>query len=117
MTRIYFSFCVERIEAKKPERVKQQNGPPRRTWKFWPTIVGLLKCAKCGANLQIVSGRGRNHPNQTYGCPLNFHRGDSVCSNRVRRDILEAKILAGLQDKVLREDVVNYALDRFRRST
>ena len=76
---------------------------------------GLLKCVKCGANLQIVAGRGRNHPNQTYGCPLNFHRGDSVCSNRVRvrRDILEAKLLAGLQDKVLREDVVNYALDRF----
>jgi site-specific DNA recombinase len=78
-------------------------------------LSGLLKCVKCGANLQIVAGRGRNHPNQTYGCPLNFHRGDSVCSNRVRvrRDILEAKLLAGLQDKVLREDVVNYTLDRF----
>jgi hypothetical protein len=76
---------------------------------------GLLKCVKCGANLQIVAGRGRNHPNQTYGCPLNFHRSDSVCSNRVRvrRDILEAKLLAGLQDKVFGEDAVNYALDRF----
>jgi site-specific DNA recombinase len=78
-------------------------------------LSGLLKCVKCGANLQIVAGRGRNHPNQTYGCPINFHRGDSVCSNRVRvrRDILEVRLLAGLQDKVLRDDVVNYALDRF----
>ncbi len=76
---------------------------------------GLLKCGLCGANMQLISGRGRNHPNQTYGCPLNFHRGDSVCPNRVRvrRDILEEKLLAGLQDKVLQEDVVNYTLDRF----
>lgn len=76
---------------------------------------GLLKCSQCGANLQIVAGRGRNHPNQTYGCPLNFHRGDSVCSNRVRvrRDVLERDLLAGLQEKVLRKDAVEYALDRF----
>ena len=76
---------------------------------------GLLKCSQCGANLQIIAGRGRNHPNQTYGCPMNFHRGDSVCSNRVRvqRDVLERELLAGLQDKILRDEVVNYALDRF----
>jgi site-specific DNA recombinase len=76
---------------------------------------GLLKCSLCGANLQIVAGRGRNHPNQTYGCPLNFHRGDSVCSNRVRisRDVLETLLLAGIQEKVLCKEVVNYALDRF----
>jgi site-specific DNA recombinase len=76
---------------------------------------GLLKCNECGANMQIVSGRGRNHANQTYGCPMNFHRGDSVCSNRlrVRRDVLEKELLAGLQEKVLREDVVAYVLERF----
>lgn len=76
---------------------------------------GLLRCKDCGANLQIVAGRGRNHSTQTYGCPMNFHRGDSVCSNqlRVRRDVLEGELLAGLQEKVLREEVVNYILDRF----
>ena len=76
---------------------------------------GLLRCKGCGANLQIVAGRGRNHSTQTYGCPMNFHRGDSVCSNhlRVRRDVLEGELLAGLQEKVLREEVVNYILDRF----
>jgi site-specific DNA recombinase len=78
---------------------------------------GLLKCALCGANLQIIAGRGRNHPHQTYGCPMNFHRGDSICSNRIRvkRDFLETKLLSGLQEKVLREDVVNYTLDRFEQ--
>ncbi|MGC2333748.1 MAG: zinc ribbon domain-containing protein, partial [Candidatus Acidiferrales bacterium] len=76
---------------------------------------GLLKCKTCGANMQIVAGRGRNHNNQTYGCPMNFSRGDSVCPNRtrVRRDVLERQLLAGLQEKVLREEVVNYIIDRF----
>jgi hypothetical protein len=48
---------------------------------------------------------------------MNFHRGDAVCSNRVRmrRDVLETKLLAGLQEKVLCEDVVNYTLDRFEQ--
>lgn len=77
---------------------------------------GLMKCKTCGANMQIVAGRGRNHNNQTYGCPLNFSRGDDICSNRVRirRDVLEQKLLAGLQDRVLREEVVDYVLDRFQ---
>jgi site-specific DNA recombinase len=76
---------------------------------------GLLKCGICGANMQIVAGRGRNHDHQTYGCPMNFHRGDSICANRVRirRDVLERELLAGLSAKVLREDVANYILDRF----
>ena len=78
---------------------------------------GLLRCKVCGANLQIISGRGRNHESQTYGCPMNFHRGDSVCSNRirVRRDLLERELLGGLQSKVLREDIVGYALDQFEK--
>jgi hypothetical protein len=78
---------------------------------------GLLKCKICGANMQIVSGRGRNHQSQTYGCPMNFQRGDSVCSNRVRvrRDVLERELLQGLQAKVLREEVIDYILDRFEK--
>jgi site-specific DNA recombinase len=78
-------------------------------------LSGLLKCRSCGANLQIVAGRGRNHKTQTYGCPMNYQRGDSVCSNRVRvhRDVLERELLAGLQEKVLRTEVVDYILEQF----
>ena len=76
---------------------------------------GLLRCATCGASLHIVSGKGRNHSSQTYGCAMNFERGDSVCSNRVRvrRDVLERQLLAGIQSKILCEEVVHYALNRF----
>ena len=79
---------------------------------------GLLKCAVCGANLQIISGRGRNRATQNYGWRMNFARGDSVCSNRlrIRRDVLEREMLAGLQQKVLREDVIEYTLSRFEET-
>jgi site-specific DNA recombinase len=76
---------------------------------------GLLKCSVCGANLQVISGRGREPKSQRYGCPTNFQRGDSVCTNatRVRRDIVEGALLAGLQEKILRQEVATYVLDRF----
>ena len=59
----------------------------------------VLKCSECGANLTILWGKGRNKTSQTYGCPQNWNRGDTVCDNtvRVRRDELEATLLAGLQ--------------------
>jgi hypothetical protein len=70
---------------------------------------GTPQVQVCGTNLQIVSGRGRNHQSQTYGCPMNFHRGESVCSNhaRVRRDVLEREPLQRLQSKVFRDDVTD----------
>jgi site-specific DNA recombinase len=98
------------------EDAKKRPGLLRSSAMNSPYLFsGLLRCRQCGANLQIVAGRGRNHANQTYGCPMNFHRGESVCSNRlrVRRDVLERELLAGLQNKILREDIVNYVLDRF----
>ena len=100
-------------------------GPGDRTGKFSGLLrssamnapylfSGLLKCKTCGANLQVVSRRGPKPERQTYGCPLNFNRGESVCTNRVRvrRDVLEKRLLAGLQEKVLREEVVNYIIDQ-----
>ncbi len=74
---------------------------------------GLLRCTTCGSNLQLVSGRGRNHRSQTYGCPMNHQRG--MCSNqmRVRRDVLERAMLDGLRDEILTGPAAEYVLDRF----
>jgi hypothetical protein len=68
----------------------------------------------CGANLAIVSGRsGDRYPR--YGCPQNFYRG--MCSNnlRERRDRLERLILDELQRELLRPEIIDYAVDEFRR--
>ncbi len=76
---------------------------------------GLIKCALCGANFAIVSGRGKRRDYSTYGCPFNSCRGESVCRNRVRirADVLETTFLGKLQTEVLRREVVEYTLARF----
>ncbi len=73
---------------------------------------GFLKCGLCGANMTIVSGNGRRGYVK-YGCPSHRYRG--VCSNRVmiRQDRLEAQLLQGLVARLLRPDMLEYALERF----
>jgi site-specific DNA recombinase len=76
---------------------------------------GLLKCSECGANISIVSGRWRGRSDVVYGCPQNSYRGDTICKNSVRvfRQELESRLLAGLQDQIMRPEVVEYVLNNF----
>ena len=45
-----------------------------------------------------------------YGCSLHAQRDDSVCKNglRIQRQQLEGRLLAGLQERVLREEFIDY---------
>jgi site-specific DNA recombinase len=77
-------------------------------------LTGFMKCGSCGANLIIVSGRGKhNHPR--YGCPQNFNRG--ACSNSVREraDFLEERLFSELQAAVLRPEAIEYTVQGFQR--
>jgi site-specific DNA recombinase len=76
---------------------------------------GLLKCSECKANLTLLWGKGRGKTSQTYGCPSNWNRGETVCKNsaRIRRDELERALLSQLQEKILQEHVVDYVLQKF----
>ena len=76
---------------------------------------GLMRCSVCGANITVVSGRWRKRQDVVYGCPMNANRGRTVCSNnlRIRRNVLETQMLAGLQEKVLDPEVIEYTLQRF----
>jgi site-specific DNA recombinase len=77
-------------------------------------LTGFLTCGLCGANLVIVTGRGKDG-HQKYGCPQNFYR--DACSNRLkeRADWLEDRLLAELQSAVLRPEIIDYALQEFER--
>ncbi len=70
---------------------------------------GLLKCGNCGGSVTLVSGRW-SMESQQYGCSMHHQRGDTVCVNNVmiRRDKLEARLLHGLQEVVLREESIDY---------
>ncbi len=77
-------------------------------------LTGFMKCGSCGANLIIVSGRGKlNHPR--YGCPQHFNRG--ACTNGVkeRADALEEMLFAELQNAVLQPEAIDFAIQEFER--
>jgi hypothetical protein len=73
---------------------------------------GYLTCGVCGSNMVIVSGNGRRGYVK-YGCPSHRYRG--VCSNSVmiRQDRLESQLLAGLTQRILRPEMLEYTLQSF----
>jgi site-specific DNA recombinase len=77
-------------------------------------LSGLLKCGSCGANLVIVTGRGKGgHPR--FGCPQNFHRGACTNGLKERADWIEDRLLSQLQDAILRPEYVDFAIEQFER--
>jgi len=77
-------------------------------------LTGFLRCGLCGANLVIVSGRGKAGQ-QRYGCTQNFHRGACRNSLTERVDWLEDRLLSELQRAVMTPDAVEYAFREFER--
>jgi len=76
-------------------------------------LTGFLKCGSCGANLVIVTGRGKGG-RQKYGCPQNFYRG--ACANKLKDgQIGWNRLLSELQNGVLRTEIVDYAIQEFER--
>ncbi|MCH7987221.1 MAG: recombinase family protein [Acidobacteria bacterium] len=73
---------------------------------------GLVRCGVCGANLNVLASGERRAA--SYGCP---QAQQGACTNRlrIRRDVLEKRLLEGLQDEVLRPEAINYALAGFEK--
>ena len=59
----------------------------------------------------MVGGRAKTSRSE-YGCSIHAQRGDAVCKNdlRIQRKQLEESLLTGLQDKVLREEFIDYVI-------
>jgi site-specific DNA recombinase len=74
---------------------------------------GFIYCGLCGSEMIIVSGNGRRGYVK-YGCPSHRYRG--VCKNAtmIRRDRLEEQLLSGLEQRVLKPEMINYAFTRFQ---
>jgi site-specific DNA recombinase len=78
-------------------------------------FTGLLYCASCGGSVTIVSGSWKTRADSRYGCSMHAYRGNGVCMNNllIGRQVLEERLLAGLQQRVLDRGVVEYALQSF----
>ena len=72
---------------------------------------GLLVCGLCGFNIIITAGAGKF---AVYGCP--GYRSRGICKNSVviRREVLERQLLAAIAERVLRPDVLEYAIEHVR---
>jgi hypothetical protein len=72
---------------------------------------GLFQCGECDGSITLVGGRAKTSRSE-YGCSLHAQHGDSVCKNdlRVQRQQTAERLLAGLQDKVLREEFIDYVI-------
>ncbi len=75
-------------------------------------LSGFARCGTCGGGLAAHS---RQHGGQRvffYGCTSFWKRGATVCSNNLvaRMDVLDAEVLATLQDDVCRPAVIEEAV-------
>ncbi len=75
---------------------------------------GILRCAECGSRLTLIATRGKEHTGY-YGCPGHLNRG--ICSNNVyqRRDMIEAKLLGGIRDRLLETAATDYAFREVKK--
>src|SRR6266481_5913526 len=78
-------------------------------------FTGLLECSLCHGSVTIVSGLWKKRDDARYGCSMHANRGGRVCINSllVGRGALEGQLLAGLQERVLNPDVIEYTLEAF----
>ena len=61
---------------------------------------GLMRCGVCGGGFSKIS-------TQHFGCSTARNKGPTACSNlrTIRRDVLEATVLAGLRERLMDPDL------------
>jgi len=71
-------------------------------------LSNLIKCGRCGGGFSKVS-------NHHYGCSNARNRG--TCDNRltIRRDVLEASVLSGLQTHLMQPELVREFVAEYHR--
>ena len=104
-----------RLEQTKATFGKQKrDGLLNRVASSKYLFSGIVKCAVCGGNLVITSGRSRRG-HRRYGCSHHFYRGTCPNGLQVRKDTLEQQLLTGLQSAVLEPNTLAYAVEEFCR--
>jgi hypothetical protein len=106
-----FATVERRFETTKKLWGVGGTGLARGQQKQVYLFSGLLTCAECGGSITLVAGRIKTSRSE-YGCSLHAQRGESVCRNdlRIQRHQLEEPLLTGLQNRVLREEFIDYVI-------
>jgi hypothetical protein len=67
---------------------------------------GILVCGTCGSRMVIVAGNGKRGYVK-YGCPSHRSRGTCLNNVLIRRDRLEAQLLAALRQRLLNPHIID----------
>jgi len=88
------------------------RGRTRRDADAAHLLTGFARCAVCGGGLNVHFRQHGGHRVPFYGCLAHWKRGLRVCCNRLmgRAEIVDAEVLATLQDDILRPTVIDQAL-------
>jgi len=106
-----FASVERRFETTKTLWGVGSTGLARGQQKQVYLFSGLLRCGECGGSITLVGGRAKTSRSE-YGCSLHAQRGNSICKNglRIQRRQIEEKLLTGLQQRVLREEFIDYVI-------
>jgi DNA invertase Pin-like site-specific DNA recombinase len=82
-----------------------------------PTLLtGLLKCGRCGGSMVLRTGKGGRY--RYYACAVRVHNGGRCESGSVPMSALDAAVLRGFTERVLRpervEEILRAVADRHR---
>ena len=103
---------VKERQAAILKRFETKPGPNKlnHTHRRKFLLSGLLSCGTCGGNY-TVSGQNR------YGCFNHYNRG--TCDNKrtIKRLEIEARVIAGLKDKLLAPNLVAEFIKSFQEET
>jgi len=87
-----------------------RDGLLNRTASSQHLLSGVVKCANCGGNFVITSGRSR-YGHRRYGCSNHFNRGTCTNNQQIRKDELEERLLDGLQQAVTENTAIEYVVE------
>jgi Recombinase zinc beta ribbon domain/Recombinase len=79
-------------------------------------LTGITRCAVCGGPLTAINGREGEKPIKVYACAYRRDRGESVCSNKLRRPVedVNAAVLRWVEANVFTEELLLESLKKVR---
>lgn len=107
ISRKIFDLAAEQRGERAPGGTKHQSAGA-------PTLLtGLAKCAKCGANFVLMSGKGGRY--NYYRCASRLYRGNNTCdAPNIPKEELDAIVLDTVARTVLDPDRIEIMLNEMR---
>lgn len=106
----------ERVQAQMAANRAAYGGTSKPGQKAKYLLSGLGKCGQCEGPIAVCWGTHGKERIQYYGCSYNRKRGQTVCTNSLRRPIsgIDHAVTKWIQDEVLREGIMLEILRELR---